>query len=107
MSGTSEDIVVAQCNKTFNSQMSNEIRYTKRLGKEMTSTNWYHREIFNLTINFNITDWRILRTDEYWKRFDQLTFKANLGQMERYDSEREKKILLYKHIKEYIQNKSK
>lgn len=105
MSGTSEDIVVAQCNKTFNSQMSNEIRYMKRSGKDRTVTNWYHREIFNLTIDFNITDWKKIRTDEYWKRFDQLTFKANSGQIEISDSEREKKIFLYKKIIEYIQNK--
>ena len=97
--------IIAQCNQIFNKQMSNEIRYMKRSGKDRTVTNWYHREIFNLTIDFNITDWKKLRTDEYWKRYDQLTFQANSGQIEISESEREKKILLYKKIIEYKQNK--
>ena len=35
-----------------------------------------HKELFDLSIDLTIDDWNLIRTDEYWERFDQLTYDS-------------------------------
>lgn len=33
-----------------------------------------HKDLFNLTLNFDINDWRKIRTKKYWSKSDSLDY---------------------------------
>ena len=53
-----------------------------------------HKELFNLTFDFTLNDWRNIRTEKYWIIRDQL------------DYDEQKEHTLY-YVKQYIKNKIK
>lgn len=53
-----------------------------------------HKELFNLTFDFTLNDWRNIRTEKYWTIRDQL------------DYDQQKEHTLY-YVKQYIKNKIK
>jgi hypothetical protein len=52
-----------------------EVAYVNLKLDNSISKNWKYKiqkELFNLTINFTIDDWRFIRTKKYWDKIDQL-----------------------------------
>lgn len=67
-----------QVNKAFDDQIKRDtfrFRQTNdsriKYDIEMHKIN---KEIFNLTFNFTMNDWRLVRDSEYWSVFDTLDF---------------------------------
>ena len=52
-------MTVKQINKVFDDQL-----------------NKLDKELFNLTLDFDLSDWKIIRTDKYWKIIDSLQGNA-------------------------------
>ena len=47
-------------NKIFDSQIITDKKFI------------IHKKLFNLTFNFSMKDWKLIRTEEYWKVRDNL-----------------------------------
>lgn len=50
------------------------------------------KEIFNLTLNWSVEDWKKIRTETYWKEIDNISGDIN------------KKIYKLNKIKQYYEN---
>ena len=68
-----------EINDEFDQQIKNNKKYK------------VHKELFNLTLDFTIDDWRFIRTQKYWQTIEGLDY---------YD----KKEYTLKCVKYYIKN---
>lgn len=48
-----------------------------------------HKELFNLTCEFRMEDWKFIRTDKYWETIDRLNYH-------------EKKVFTLKCVRKYL-----
>jgi hypothetical protein len=51
-----------EINKAFDRQIKRDNKF------------YVHKQLFNLTYNFNIEDWRKIRDSEYWQTIDSLSY---------------------------------
>jgi len=68
-----------EINKVFDKQIKNDKKFIT------------HEELFNLTFDFSMDDWRFIRTQKYWEIIDELPYDA-------------KKEYTLKCVKHYINN---
>jgi len=80
---------LCKINEMFDRQTD---KYKKGDNRREYCLNKLSKEILNLTIDFDIRDWKKIRSGDYWKENDSL-------------SGVEKKLHTLKYIKKYINNK--
>jgi hypothetical protein len=59
-----------------------------------------HKELFNLTFDFTIDDWKFIRTEKYWQTMDALAHNAEIDALV-YDAKQEYTL---KCVKYYLKN---
>jgi hypothetical protein len=84
--------IMNEMNKQFDKQIYYEIQQQKKNGndgfyKVYSSIN---KDIFNLTENFDLDDWRKVRVQSYWERYNNCK------------TDYERKTLTLQHIKAYL-----
>ena len=53
-----------QINKVFDKQIKVDEKFK------------IHKQLFNLTFDFSMDDWRFIRTEKYWQTIDKLPYDA-------------------------------
>lgn len=61
---TAEFKIKEQINRNFDKQIKNDKKFIT------------HKELFNLTCDFSIDEWRNIRTAEYWQKIDKLEYDS-------------------------------
>jgi len=57
---SSDEEIVRKINNIFDRQIYRDSRFK------------VHKELFNLTLDFTLHDWNIIRTEKYWQTIDKL-----------------------------------
>lgn len=83
---------IEEINKQFNLQIHREIKQKERSGNENSYKVYSSvmKDIFNLTIDFDLNDWRKVRTEQFWYEYDNAR------------NDYDRKFLVLQYIKMYI-----
>ena len=82
---------IEEINNQFNLQIRREIKQQERTGSDFKKVySSIMKDIFNLTIDFDINDWREARTKQFWYEHDNAR------------NDYERKFLTLQYIKMYI-----
>lgn len=78
----------------------------KRKKGQWTDLIELEKRLFNLTNNFTIYDWKIIRNEQYWKTIDSFSYNLTVAD----ESQLEilyyyKKCYTLKCVKEYLKNR--
>lgn len=72
-------MTIEELNKKFDRQIEKDKKYK------------VHKQLFNLTLDFTIDDWKFIRTEKYWQAVEGLNYY-------------EKKEYTLKCVKYYLKN---
>jgi hypothetical protein len=82
---------IEEINNQFNLQIHREIKQQERTGSDFKKVySSIMKDIFNLTIDFDLNDWRKVRTEQFWYEYDNAR------------NDYDRKFLVLQYIKMYI-----
>lgn len=88
--------------RTYNARIKKELEYNDKKGIEEISISYYEREIFLMTLDFELEDWLQCRIAKYWRTLLAIDIDY-FEELITYKECHYKKVrLLYNYVRAYV-----